>query len=99
MIIAPLPAHGLRNLGIIALFLIGILSITATGGGGGGSSKDQESYTDVPIQLSLENVDLNAGVPATFTYTIPVTGKPYTDVTIDLEKTMESVTLEVTPAQ
>ena len=80
-------------IGIIAVAIIGTI-----GSNGDGAKTEQVTYTNVPIQLSIENVELSAGVPATFTYTIPVTGGPYTTITIDLDSTLETTNLDLTPA-
>jgi hypothetical protein len=87
--------YGLRYLGHTTVFMLGIISIIATGGDS--SSSGPDNRTEIPIQLSLENLNLSAGVPTTVTYTISVTGGPYTQVEFDAEKTLQSATIDVTP--
>jgi len=85
----------LRELLLVGIFMLGILGIVACGGGSSSSSDDNEMI--VPVNVSLKDEHLSAGVPATFTYTIPAPGVPYTSVTIDLTKTLEEANVDVTP--
>lgn len=84
-----------RELLLAGIFMLGILGIVASGGGS--SSSSDSPQTSVPISVSLKNVALSAGVPTTITYTIPAPDKPYTDVTIDLAKTLEAANIILTP--
>ena len=78
--------------------LLAVLSLTflAVGcGGGGGSSSDDT--TAVPINVSIQKMPLAAGVPTTITFPIHGQHEPYTDVTIDLAKTLSAANITVTP--
>jgi hypothetical protein len=81
----------------LALVFITVLTIACGGGGGGGGSSDpiDESVIEIPIDFSLQNVSLPAGSPVGIIYTIPKPSKPYTNVTIDLDKTLESAHISV----
>lgn len=96
MKLSALLRYGLRYLGHIGVFALGLISIIATGDGDGFTPKP-DTFTEVPVQLSLENIPLSAGVPTTFTYTIDVNGTPYTEITLDVEKTLQAASIVVTP--
>lgn len=65
--------------------------------GGSSSSSDDDDPDKVPVNISLKNVPLSAGIPTTIIYTIPAPKDPYTRVTIDLAKTLEDANIVVTP--
>ena len=78
--------------------LLAVLSLTflAVGcGGGGGSSSDDT--TAVPINVSIQKMPLAAGVPTTITFPIHGQHEPFTNVTIDLAKTLAAANITVTP--
>ena len=75
------------------LFIIILLS----GCLGGGSSSTLPPAAEIPVSIELDSVALRAGVPVTITYTIPAPAEPYTDVTINLRKTLEAANITVTP--
>jgi ABC-type glycerol-3-phosphate transport system substrate-binding protein len=78
---------------------LSVLSLTflavGCGGGGGGSSSDDTSA--VPINVSIQKIPLVAGMPTTITFPIHGQHQPYTDVTIDLAKTLAAANITVTP--
>ena len=78
--------------------LLAVLSLTflAVGcGGGGGSSPDDA--TAVPIAVSIQKMPLTAGVPTTITFPLHGQHEPFTNVTIDLAKTLAAANITVTP--
>jgi ABC-type glycerol-3-phosphate transport system substrate-binding protein len=78
---------------------LSVLSLTflavACGGGGGSSSDDTSA---VPINVSIQKLPLAAGMPTTITFPIHGQHQPYTDVTIDLAKTLAAANITVTAA-
>lgn len=80
---------------VFAVFIA--MTAISLGSCGGSSSSPAQNTSMVPVDLSLKNVALDAGTPATFTYTIPAPAQPYTSVTIDLVKTLEAANISVTP--
>lgn len=62
-----------------------------------GDDDSNKQTTNAPISIAIENQELTAGEPVGFVYTVPVTTGPYTEVSIDLAKTLESANIEVTP--
>lgn len=75
--------------------LIACILLTACLGGDNASSP--APVTEIPVTINLENLALRAGVPVGITYTIPAPAEPYTDVSIDLRKTLEAANITVTP--
>ncbi len=63
----------------------------------GGSSSSRSSVETMPIDVSLQDVQLLAGQPTTITYTIPAADRPYTEITIDLNRTLRAANVAVTP--
>jgi len=74
--------------------------VVGCGGGGGSSFDDTTTSTSsqVPINVSIQKIPLAAGVPTTITFPIHGQHEPYTDVTIDLAKTLEAANITVTPS-
>lgn len=64
---------------------------------GGSSSVAEPPGTQVPVNISIENAALSAGVPTTFVYRVPAPAEPYTHVTIDLVKSLETANITLTP--
>lgn len=83
------------------IFPLVVVAALVLSGCGGGDSKSPSSTktesTNVPISVSIQDVELTAGNPVGFVYTIPATEKTYTDVKIDLTKMLETATIEATP--
>lgn len=82
-----------KRITLVYLSLIFVLA-----GCGNSSDSTTKTYTNIPIELSIEDTELSAGVPKTFTYTLPAPSTPYTDISIDLVKTLESANITVTAA-
>lgn len=78
-------------------FAMMILCFTAALGACGGSSSSRDQYETVPVDVSLRDVTLIAGVPTTITYTIPAATSPYNQITIELNRTVQEANLSVTP--
>ncbi len=79
------------------LVLLLFFSITLVSCGDSSSSSDDDASIAMPVDVSISNEALTGGVPKTFTYTLPKPETPLTDVTIDLEKSLEAATITVTP--
>ena len=82
----------MKIIGYLAAFILALQLLSC----GGGSSSTQSAATQVPISLS-ENVSLTAAQPVAFRYRIPVPDSPYTEVSIDLAKTLDAASITVTP--
>lgn len=81
-----------------AKFLLALsLAFLAVGCGGGGGSSSSDDTTAVPINVSIQKIPLVAGVPTTLIFPIHGQHDPYTDVTIDLAKTLAAANITVTP--
>jgi hypothetical protein len=78
---------------------LSLLSLTflvvGCGGGGGSSSADTSA---VPINVSIQKIPLVAGVPTTIIFPIHGQHLPYTNVTIDLARTLAAANITVTAA-
>jgi hypothetical protein len=84
------------------IFAMIVLWFTAGLGGCGGSSSSDASSSDdqyetYPVDVSLRDVQLIAGMPTTITYTIPAATSPYNQITIELNRTLQEANLSVTP--
>jgi len=76
----------------LSILLLGALSI----GCGSSSSPDQTS-SGIPINVSVQIV-LVANDPTTIIFPIHGPHGPYTDVTIDLARTLEAANFTVSPS-
>ena len=80
-----------------AVILLSLLMLTSFLLACGGSSSSSDDTVEMPVQVSISDQPLTGGVPATFTFTLPPPETPFTEVTIDLAKTLEATTITVTP--
>lgn len=76
---------------LIPVFLFVMLS----GCGGGSSGSAHDDLQELPVNVS-ETAVLTAATPSTFTYELPAPTEPFTEVTIDLERTLEAARIRVT---
>ncbi len=63
----------------------------------GGSSKSDDTSDTLPVSVNLSNVTLTAGQPTTITHQLPSLAGPFTEIEVDLVKTLESADLAVNP--
>ncbi|MCP4430974.1 MAG: hypothetical protein GY806_08360 [Gammaproteobacteria bacterium] len=70
--------------------------LVACGGSSSSSSDDNTSET-LPVTVNLSNVTLTAGQPTTITHRLSSLAGPFTNIQIDLVKTLESADLTVSP--
>ena len=80
---------------IFTMTAVTVLFLVACGGGG--SSSSSGSSDEIPLGLSVDNLDLTAGVPIAFTYKLPKPPDPYTQITIDIGRTLREANITVTP--
>ncbi len=74
------------------------LLLGACGGGGSSSSDDStQSVDEIPLDITIDDVELTAGVPRTLEFAIPKPEEPYTEFTIDLGRTLQEANISVTP--
>jgi len=73
--------------------------MTLLGCGGGGSSSGNSTANNIPISVSVQSESFTAGVPKGFVYTVPAPSEAYTDVTIDINTTLEAANITITPTQ
>ena len=82
------------------LYILSLVVLGVSCGGGGGSSSDETTTSpasSVSINVSIQKVSLVAGMPTTITFPIIGQHEPYTDLTIDLAKTLAAANITVTP--
>ncbi len=66
-------------------------------GGSSSSSSDDDTSETLPVTVNLSNVTLTAGQPTTITHKLPSLAGPFTEIEVDLVKTLESANLAVNP--
>ena len=76
--------------------VFGMVLLPGCGGGSSGSSGSSESAA-IPANITVADFELSAGVPTTITVTLPKPPDPYTEVTLDLGRTLEEANITVTP--
>lgn len=78
---------------IIIALASATLLLGACGGGGSKSSKTQE----IPASIIIDSVVLEAGVPMGAIVTLPKPADPYTEINIDIGRTLQNANITVTP--
>ena len=74
-----------------------ITLVFLSGCGGGGSSNSSGSSEEFHLGAAVDNVALTADVSTTLTFTVPKPDDPYTEITIDIGRTLEEANITVTP--
>ncbi len=77
---------------LTTVFSIGFLQ----GCNGSSSSDSSQSFDEIPVNASVDNLELTAGEPTTLTFTIPKPSDPYTEMTLDIGRTLEEANITVT---
>ena len=85
----------LTTLVVTALTIV--FSIQFLPGCGGGSSGSSQSSDEIPVNVSVEDLELIAGERTTVTFTVPKPDDPYTEITLDIGRTLEEADISVTP--
>lgn len=73
-----------------------VTTVLVLGACGGGGSKSSQQAVEVPARIIIEDIALEAGVPMGAIITLPKPADPYTEITIDIGRTLENANITVT---
>ena len=76
---------------------------------GGGSGSDADDVTDdqaddaaagaVPVSIAINDLELRAGTPVAITNNLPAVAEGFSEIRIDLARTLESADIQITTTE